>query len=73
MHEHGDMNLIGEVAQIYKDMLDTEDPTVSVTVTTRCLWMMSCGIRFAAGQRIISNHPSILSSVLIPRFWVALL
>lgn len=34
MHEHGDMNLIGEVDQIYKDMLDTEDPTVSVTVTT---------------------------------------
>ena len=34
MHEHGDMNLIGEVALIYKDMLDTVVPTVSVTVTT---------------------------------------
>ena len=34
MHEHGDLDLIAEVAQLYKEMLDTEDPTVSVTATT---------------------------------------
>ena len=34
MHENGDLDLVTEVAQLYKELLDTEDPTVSVTVTT---------------------------------------
>lgn len=34
MRSEGDLDLIGDVAKSYKDILDAEDETVSVTVTT---------------------------------------
>lgn len=34
MHEAGDLDLISDVARTYKQILDTDDKTVTVTVTT---------------------------------------
>lgn len=34
MHEAGDLDLIRDVARTYKQILDTDDKTVTVTVTT---------------------------------------
>ena len=39
MRTEDDLNLVGDVARTYKEILDSEDKTVSVTVTTAVPWM----------------------------------
>ena len=68
MQAEDDASLIDQVAKRYKELLDSEDKTVSVTVTTAVPMgdQLRDKVRAQAEKR-----PSILSSALIPASWAA--